>query len=113
MAHEPRRGVDPWWTLAVALDGGTAALAGSTALTLGRVAARRTLPRGRRVGAAALAWLAAAVAAERSFSLALFLSYSFAGPVDLFFGPALRLLVHLPLFGAAAVLAGLVSRRRR
>jgi hypothetical protein len=113
MRHEPRLDVHLWPTLAAAMDSGTAALTGFTALTLARIAARRREPGGRRLGAAALAWTTAALAVESLLSLALFLSYSLGAPADLAFHPALRLPARAPLFAGAAVLAWLVARRRR
>lgn len=113
MRHEPRSDVYHWPTLAAALDGGTASLAGWTALALVRVAARPGQPGGRRLGAAVLAWMAAALAFERLLSVALLLSHPPAGTGDLSIASALRLSAGATLLAGTAVLTWLVARRRR
>lgn len=113
MRHEPRSDVHLWPTLAAALDGGTAGLASWTALALARVAARAGQSRGRRLGAAVLAWMVAALAFERLLSVALLLSHPPAGTEDLPFASALRLSAGAAVLAGTAVLTWLVARRRR
>ena len=113
MRHQPRPDVHLWPALAMALDSGTAGLAGYPAFALTGIAVQRSEPRGRRIGAAALAWMTAALAGESLVSLALLLSHSLGASSDLAFDPAFRLPARMPLFAGAAVLAWLVARRRR
>ncbi len=113
MRHQPRPHVYLWPALLMAIDGGIAGLAGYVALAMTRLAARRTETRGRRFGAAALAWMTAALAADSLASLALFLSHALGAPADLAVAPAFRLPARMSLLAGAAVLAWLVAHRRR
>ncbi len=85
MRYEPGSGVHLWPTLAAALDGGTAGLAGGTAVLV----------------------------FEHLLSVALLLSHPPAGAAGLAFASALRLSAGTPSFAGAAVLARLIARRRR
>jgi hypothetical protein len=99
--------------LVVAQDGATAVCAGFNSAYFSLLGLQGDGPRARRVAAAALAVLNAAIVVESLFAQALFWAHRSGASLDTLLSPGPWLAARFLLFLAAALITFLILRRAR
>jgi len=105
--------MDPGVVLVVAQDMGTALCAVFNAAYFSRLWLRASGWRARRLGAASLALVNAAIALESLFFQAVYWCYGMGVSIEALLSPGVWLMARFLLFAAAAFITVLILRRAR